>query len=111
MFLEAGQTRCMRFLRSERTDVKAGRGQRRLQRGIVELGIVCQRDERASKSKRLFSQGLVWPCMRNLQSWKTISGGKSCTGINDAHGVAAKLRHLRQRLRNMNGTDDREIER
>ena len=111
MRLEPCKPTCMRLLRTQRADVEAIRTQGCRQRGVVELGIMGQGDQRAARPQRRLDQSLVRPVMGQRDAGKPRRGGEGRARIDDADTIFRKHRHWRQNLCDVDGADDDHVER
>src|SRR5260370_1220445 len=92
--------------RAERADIESVRPQRGDERGVIQLGIVRQGDDRGPPIELELRQRLVRPFGRERDVGEACVAGKRGARIDHGHEVAGDRRHPRQRLGNMHGTDD-----
>jgi hypothetical protein len=75
------------FAGTKLTDIESRRPQGRNQRGVVELGIMRQRDNRAARGQRCRGEGFVRPFMRKRGARKAFLGRECRAWIDDSHRV------------------------
>ena len=97
--------------RSERADIKAIPRQRMQQRGIVDLGIVGERDESGVTVDAERRQRLVGPFSDDFHVRESFRRGECHARIDDGHVVAEKLCDRRQCLADVHGAGNDELRR
>src|SRR6266851_1238454 len=85
------------FARAQRADIEGLRAQGGGQRGIVELGIVRQSDDRGAAVGPQHRHGIVRPFGRESDAGKAQLAGEGAARIDDRDRVAGERRHLGQR--------------
>ena len=101
----------MRARRSQRADVEGLGADRRLQRRIVDLGIVGQRDQPGARIQRDAAQGLVGPFADDAFAGKPGFAGEALPRIDQQRIESRKPRHRQQGLRDVDGADGDEARR
>ena len=98
----------MGLLRAERADIEAVPRQRMGERGIVDLGIVGERDEGRVAVDAERRQRDVRPLRDHLDVGKALMARKGGARIDDGHVIAEQLRDRRQRLADVHRAGDDE---
>ena len=80
-----------------------------MQRGIVDLGVVGERDEGGVAVDAERRQRHVRPFRDHLHVGKALDRRKRGARIDDGHVIAQKARDRRQRLADMHGAGDDEL--
>jgi len=99
------------LLRSEAANVERRRAQRDDQRRIVELRIVGQSDDRTARVERERFERDIGPLGHEREPGKARRGRPRAPRVDDRHHEPGEARHLGERLRDMDRTDDDESRR
>jgi hypothetical protein len=100
------QARRVGLLAAERADVERLRSERAIERRIVQLGIVRQRDHGAAVVEPDRVHRLVGPVVAQDHARKALLRGEGAARIDHDHLVACQRCHRRQRLGDVDGADD-----
>ena len=101
----------MRLPRAERADIETIARQRMLERRIVDLRIVGERDEGRVAIDVERRQRHVRPFRDHLDVGETLDRGKGGARIDDGHVIAEQLPDRRQRLADMHRAGDHQLRR
>src|SRR5262249_30083581 len=99
------------LLRTERADIEAVTRKRMGERGVVDLGVVGERDEGGIAIDAERRQRDIGPLRDHLHVGKTLDRGKGRARIDDGHIVAEKPRDRGERLADVHGASDNELRR
>ncbi len=98
---EPAQSRGVGLLAAQATDEESIATKRHAERRLVQLRIVRQRDDCATRVELQRSQRFVGPLIDEPHPWKSLGCSKSGSRIHDDDLVARKRRHHGQGLRNV----------
>jgi len=96
----------MGLLRTQRPDIEALRRQRRIERRIVDLGIMGERDEGGIGVEPDTRQGIIGPFIEQRHVGEALRRGEGGARIDDRAIEPGELRHRRERLADMHRADD-----
>ncbi len=88
---------------AQRPDIEDVGPERRLERGIVELGIVGQRHHGRRDVEAHLLEGLVGPVLHDLDAGKAVGRGPGAAWIDDGDVEVEHGGHRRQALRDVHG--------
>ena len=91
------EARRMRLPAAERADIKDIGLQSRLQRRVIELGIVSERDDRCRGIEADLLEGFVGPVLHHLHAGEAAVGGEGAPGIDDGYVEIHQGRHRKNR--------------
>ena len=95
----------MSLLRAESPDIEALRRQRRIERWIIDLGIMGERDEGGIGVEPDTRQGVIGPFIQQRHIGEALRRGESGTRIDDRAIEPGELRHRREGLADMHRAD------
>src|SRR5579883_1718993 len=93
-------------LAAQRADIEDVRLQRRLERRVVQLGVMRERDDRGRCVEPHRLEGLVGPILDHLDARKALRRRPGAARIDDGDVEFEHRRHRRQTLRDVHGTND-----
>jgi hypothetical protein len=108
---EALETGGVRLAAAEAADVEGVAAERGLEGGVVELGVVREGDDRGAAIELEPGERLVGPEGDARDAGETGLGREGCARVDDDDLEAGERRHLRERLRHVDGADHDEPER